>query len=139
MLNYALIALLDISFYAIQPLFLAARHDAGGLGLAPVTIGTILGSLGFANGVIQVLCFPRAVKLLGARNLYAVGITSFVVMFSAFPVMHLIMGRAPTPEGVIPRGVWVVMGIQLSSCILANMASGEYAVVLHTLYQPTEN
>ncbi|KDQ11871.1 hypothetical protein BOTBODRAFT_34961 [Botryobasidium botryosum FD-172 SS1] len=122
LLNYALLALLDISFTAVQPLFLATPRNAGGLGLGPAKIGTILGALGFANGVVQVLCFSRAVRLLGARNLYAIGMSCYALMFSALPVMHAMARTAP--EGELPRSVWAVLGAQLALCIMANMASG---------------
>jgi len=126
MFNYALLALLDISFSAVQPLFLAALHSAGGLGLGPAKIGSILGTLGFANGVMQVFCFPRAVKALGARNVYTIGISCYAFIFSAYPVMYSLASRAPAGE--MPWSVWVALGTQLSLCIMANMAWGSISI-----------
>lgn len=43
--NYGVIALLDIAFCALLPLFYSTPVDAGGLGMQPAKIGTILGGL----------------------------------------------------------------------------------------------
>jgi hypothetical protein len=41
--NYGLLAILDIAFAALNPLFLASPVTLGGLGLTPAQIGTIMG------------------------------------------------------------------------------------------------
>ncbi|KDQ11882.1 hypothetical protein BOTBODRAFT_113712 [Botryobasidium botryosum FD-172 SS1] len=122
MLNFALLAFLDISFAAVNPLFLAAPHEAGGLGLQPAKIGSILTTIGFTNGLIQISLFSRVVKAFGARNVYTVGISCYMLVFAAFPVMHSIARKVP--DGEMPLGVWVVLVLQLSLFIVSNMAWG---------------
>jgi hypothetical protein len=41
--NYGLLAVLDIAFCALQPLFFASPVPLGGLGLSPAQIGMIMG------------------------------------------------------------------------------------------------
>jgi hypothetical protein len=65
--NYAFVSLVDISFRAIQPLFLSTPIELGGLGLSPFTIGTILSVFGVLNGFCQIFFFPSIHKR-GARR-----------------------------------------------------------------------
>src|SRR6267154_4431994 len=55
--NYACIAILEISMYAILPLFYSTPIELGGLGFDPVTIGLWMGTFGIVNGVLQTMIF----------------------------------------------------------------------------------
>lgn len=43
--NYAALALLDIAYCALGPLFFATPIEDGGLGLSPSSIGLVMGAL----------------------------------------------------------------------------------------------
>jgi MFS family permease len=75
--NYALISLLDIANSALLPLFLATPIHLGGLGLAPLRIGTILGTFGLLNGLWQLFLLPLFAKKWGTKTVCLVGIASF--------------------------------------------------------------
>ena len=119
-LNYSLLALLDITFIALQPLILSTPVDSDGLGLSPATIGLVLGSFGLLDGIIEMTCFPWMCRKLGTRRLYSVAIGSFSGAIAAFPIMNWFARR----QGYSLM-VWVVMGIQLAIMILDGMAFGE--------------
>jgi len=65
--NYALLALVDMSFRTLQPLFLSTPIAIGGLGLEPPTIGTVMSVYGILNGVFTVFFFSRLTVYFGAR------------------------------------------------------------------------
>ncbi|KAF8493991.1 member of major facilitator superfamily multidrug-resistance, DHA1 sub-family [Russula emetica] len=88
--NYATLSLVEISFRAIQPLFLSTPISSGGLGLDPPSIGKILACLGILNGIFQVTCFVRAHAIWGTKRLFVGGLCCAVPVFALFPVMNAI-------------------------------------------------
>ena len=86
--NYATLSLVEISFRAIQPLFLSTPISSGGLGLDPPSIGKILAWLGILNGIFQVTCFARAHEIFGTKRLFVGGLCCGVPVFALFPVMN---------------------------------------------------
>lgn len=88
--NYATLSLVEISYRAIQPLFLSTPISSGGLGLDPPSIGKILACLGILNGVFQVACFARAHAICGTKRLFVGGLCCAVPVFALFPVMNAI-------------------------------------------------
>ena len=63
--NYGALALMQMAFLVLMPLFLSAPIALGGLGLEPATIGTILGAVGLLDGVVQALFLARVVNAFG--------------------------------------------------------------------------
>jgi len=88
--NYATLSLVEISYRAIQPLFLSTPISSGGLGLDPPSIGKILACLGILNGIFQVICFARAHAICGTKRLFVGGLCCAVPVFALFPVMNAI-------------------------------------------------
>ena len=86
--NYATLSLVEISYRAIQPLFLSTPISSGGLGLDPPSIGKILACLGIFNGIFQVTCFARAHEICGTKGLFVGGLCCAVPVFALFPVMN---------------------------------------------------
>jgi len=86
--NYATLSLVEISYRAIQPLFLSTPISSGGLGLDPPSIGKILACLGILNGIFQVTCFARAHAICGTKGLFVGGMCCAVPVFALFPVMN---------------------------------------------------
>ena len=124
--NYALLSLVDISYRALQPVFLATPTRLGGLGLPPHTIGMCFAVLGVANGVFQVLFFARILKWLGAKWLYVIGIGSSGPIFGLFVVMSALVKRS---GGEVDGWVWAALGLQLALTVALNMCYSKWISV----------
>jgi len=106
--NYASLSFVDISFRAIQPLFLFTPIHLGGLGLQPSAIGNILSIFGVLNGVVQIFFFARINERWGPKRVFSLGIASAIPMFASFPVINLLArhyGYSMT--------VWMAVGFQI--------------------------
>ena len=106
--NYASMAFLDISFRAIQPLFLSTPIHLGGLGLPPSTIGMLLSIFGVLNGVSQVFFFAQMNDRWGSKMVFFWGIASAIPAFGLFPVINYLavhQGYSAT--------VWIAVGLQI--------------------------
>ncbi|KDQ31585.1 hypothetical protein PLEOSDRAFT_1036190, partial [Pleurotus ostreatus PC15] len=86
--NYAILAFVDISFRAIQPLFLSTPIALGGLGLAPSMIGPILSVFGVLNGLMQVSFFASIHDRWGSKRVFTCGILSTLPAFALFPLIN---------------------------------------------------
>lgn len=117
---YASLAVLDIAFGALQPLFYATPVAAGGLGFTPPTIGLLLGIFGVLNGAFQGLFFARIVRGMGLRRTLQVGLGAFAPLFALFPLANWVARE----EGVGAK-VWVVLVVQLMFCVVMDMSYGE--------------
>ncbi|KAJ3568221.1 hypothetical protein NP233_g5856 [Leucocoprinus birnbaumii] len=100
--NYAFLALVDIAFRAIQPLFFSTPIELGGLGLAPPTIGNILSSFGVLNGVFQIFFFAKIHDYWGSKKVFMAGIA--VQGYSA--------------------GLWFAVGTQVVLSIMPSLSYG---------------
>ncbi|KAF8920738.1 major facilitator superfamily domain-containing protein [Mucidula mucida] len=117
--NYAMLSLLDISFRAIQPVFLSTPVELGGLALPPPTIGKILSAYGIINGLFQIFFFARINNTWGSRYTFIVGIASSFPVFACYPIMsHLVK-----TQGVGPM-VWTVLAIQIFLSIIISLSYG---------------
>jgi predicted MFS family arabinose efflux permease len=120
MSNYSSLAFIEMALIALLPLFYSSPIEHGGLNLSPSTIGILLGIFGLANGVFQAFFFAKIIKRWGARNLFIVGMSSFIPIFLLFPVMNLLALQ----WGVSPI-VWVLVACQLVMVIIMDMSYGE--------------
>ncbi|KAI0767188.1 MFS general substrate transporter [Fomes fomentarius] len=117
--NYGMLAISDIAFFALVPLFFATPIALGGLGLPPATIGFILGALGIIDGVLQALLFARAVRRWGPKQVYQAGMLMFIPMYALFPVMSIYA----KVHGVTPA-VWVLVFVQMVLLVIMDLAYG---------------
>ncbi|KAH9919880.1 MFS general substrate transporter [Amylocystis lapponica] len=88
--NYALLAVVDISYRAVQPLYMSTPILLGGLGMSPKTIGAILAVYGICNGILQIMFFARLTDRYGAKMIYLSGIACLMPIFVLFPIMNLL-------------------------------------------------
>ncbi|KAL4262459.1 MFS transporter superfamily protein [Pleurotus pulmonarius] len=104
-----------------------------GLALAPPTIGLILGLFGILNGLFQALYFPAIVQRWGAKKVFRVGVGAAGGVGAGFAGMGLVGGYYVRERlGDIGGGggggfgwmVWALVGVQLSLCVLVDMAYG---------------
>jgi hypothetical protein len=115
--NYASLSLVEISFRAIYPVFLATPIDLGGLGLSPIVIGKVLSILGILVGIFQVCFFARINNRWGPKKVFIGGLAFFLPLFILFPVISILakhQGHSST--------VWAAVGVQIVFFILSNVS-----------------
>lgn len=118
---YAAVALIEISFRAVQPVFYATPIKMGGVGLDAPAIGIILAALGVLNGTLQALFFVRLHDWLGGRNLYLFSVFSCFPMLALFPVISS-TAKVQGPSGF----VYLLVGIQLLLFVVLYSAYGTH-------------
>ncbi|KAJ3491794.1 hypothetical protein NLI96_g448 [Meripilus lineatus] len=118
--NYAFLALVDMTLRAVQPVFLSTPIELGGLGLPPYKIGRVLSFYGVFNGLFQIFLFARINERFGTKKVYVVGIASSLIVFAFFPVINLLAraGNGPNPI------VWAAVGFQVIMSIIINFSYG---------------
>ena len=119
--NYAILALVDISFRALRPVFLSTPVALGGLGLGPPAIGTVMSFGGIISGVFIVFFFPRMTNCFGVKRVYLIGIAAAVPCFALFPVINYLARSSIERGGGLGTGVWVVVGLQVAASVLVSM------------------
>ena len=115
--NCASLALVDMAFRAIQPVFLSAPIPLGGLGLPPPSIGTLLCVQGILNGVFQVFFFARIHDRWGSKKSFIAGIASAIPAFVMFPVANS-FARTQGYSVV----VWIAIGLQVIASISTSLS-----------------
>ena len=118
--NYASLSLVDISFRAIQPVFLSTPIDLGGLGLPAPSIGTLLSGQGILNGLFQVLFFAKIHDRWGSKKTFIAGISTAIPAFIMFPIANAL---ARTQGYSI--AVWAAVVLQTTSGILLGISYGQ--------------
>ena len=122
--NYAFLALVDISFRALQPVFLSTPVELGGLGLDPLIIGTVMSCFGILNGVVSVFFFSRLTDYFGVRRVYMAGMLATVPCFAMFPAISYLARGSVERTGGLGIEVWVAVGIQLVLCLMFILGYG---------------
>jgi hypothetical protein len=72
------VAILDICFLALQPLFCSTAIELGGLGFDTATIGAFLATYGIMVGIVQIFFFARTVRRFGPRAIIVTGQLLFI-------------------------------------------------------------
>jgi len=122
--NYSFLGLVDISFRALQPVFLSTPIALGGLGLDPPAIGTIMSSFGILNGFFTVCFFSRMADYFGVKWVYLIGVTAAVPCFCLFPIINLLARNSIERSGGLGLEVWVAIGLQVVTLVLVCMSYG---------------
>ena len=115
--NYALLALVEISFRALQPLFLSTPVAVGGLGLDPPIIGTVMSVSGVLS-VFFIFFFSQLMDYFGAKWVYVAGISASVPCFFLFPVINHLARNSIEHSGGLGTGVWVAVWLQVLLSVL---------------------
>ena len=118
--NYGALALANIAFFALVPLFLATPIALGGLGLPPSTIGVILGGLGLVDGTLQALLFSKAIDRWGAKRVFQVGMLVLIPLYTLFPTMS-VYAKA---HGGLSAVVWALLSLQMLLFVVMDSAFG---------------
>ncbi|KZT07680.1 MFS general substrate transporter [Laetiporus sulphureus 93-53] len=123
--NYALLAIVDISYRTVIPVYMSTPIALGGLGLSPQMIGSVLSIYGITNGILQILFFSKTINRFGAKRVYMAGITSALPVFALFPVINLLARE----EGY-SMGVWTLLAIQTFISIALNFCYGSVFIFI---------
>jgi hypothetical protein len=124
--NYGMLAILDISLGALQPLFFSTPIEFGGLGFSPARIGLVLGLFGILNGIFQGIFFARIVNWWGLRRTFMISMLSFVFIFALFPVISTLARKYG-----VGTEVWIAIVVQLLFWVIMDMAYGERHSVIY--------
>jgi hypothetical protein len=122
--NYAVLALIDISFRALQPVFLSTPVKLGGLGLDPPAIGTVMSSFGVLSGVYTVFFFSRMTDYFGAKGVYLIGMTAAVPCFTLFPIINHLARNSVERSGGLGVEVWIAVGAQVVLSVVLCLSYG---------------
>ncbi|KAF9790416.1 member of major facilitator multidrug-resistance DHA1 sub-family [Thelephora terrestris] len=122
--NYAFLALIDISFRALQPVFLSTPVKLGGLGLDPPAIGTVMSSFGVLSGVYTVFFFSRMTDYFGAKGVYLIGMTAAVPCFTLFPIINHLARNSVERSGGLGVEVWIAVGAQVVLSVVLCLSYG---------------
>ncbi|KAJ7098561.1 member of major facilitator superfamily multidrug-resistance, DHA1 sub-family [Mycena belliarum] len=106
--NYSLIAFLDMSLRALQPLFYTSPIALGGLAFGPSVVGSTLAAFGLVSGLWQAFAFSPIYERLGLKNVFVLSQSTFLGMFALFPLMSLAAQRA----GHVNAAVWTMLAAQ---------------------------
>jgi len=126
--NYAFLALVDIAFRALQPVFMSTPVALGGLGLDPPVIGAVMSFFGILNGLFAVFFFSRLSDCFGVKGLYLIGITAAVPCFSLFPVINHLARNSIERSGGLGADVWIAVGLQVVTAVLFCMCYGTHVL-----------
>ncbi|KAF8519192.1 MFS general substrate transporter [Gautieria morchelliformis] len=117
-LNYALLALADMAFTVLLPVYLSTPISNGGLGMSPSLTGVCLAGFGIVNGVVSILLFVPIHRRIGTRAILWSCEAAFIACFALFPVMNKL---ARDHDGLC-LSVWIVFLVQLALGTLPSMA-----------------
>ncbi|KAH9926833.1 MFS general substrate transporter [Amylocystis lapponica] len=123
--NYALLAIVDIAFRAMQPVWMSTPIELGGLGMTPQMIGSILAVYGVSNGLLQIMFFSRVTERLGAKMVYIIGIAVLLPIFALFPVINMFART----EG-LSAIVWVGLATQSILSVATNFCYGSVFIFM---------
>ena len=87
---------------------------------------------GLINGVVQVTAFPPLRRLLGAKALYRLSISCYLLIFTAWPLMHWLVVRKGSQGGLgaLDFQLWIVLAIQLLVAMIAGMGYSEQLQII---------
>lgn len=91
--NYASLALCDIAFSTLLPVFLSTPPAFGGPGLSPATIGILLTIAGVLNAIFRLTYMTQTLRVCGPRKTYLAGLVFMFLGFVTFPVLSLAARR----------------------------------------------
>ncbi|KAF8740050.1 hypothetical protein AX14_008958 [Amanita brunnescens Koide BX004] len=117
--NHITLALMDMMFISLLPLFMAMPVELGGLGFTPLAIGYVLGILGVWRGLFAILFLARLIRKFGERQAFIVGMLAFNVNFIMLPLINIAARRTG-----VTWVVWCFLTFSLSLTPMIDMCWG---------------
>ncbi|KAF8135017.1 MFS general substrate transporter [Boletus edulis] len=103
--NYGTLALVEIGFLVLLPLFYSSPIEIGGLGFPPPIIGTFLAIFGIVDGIVQALVAAKLVELIGAKRVFCWAVLWFYPLILLFPIMSAFV----TAQGGVGPIIWILL------------------------------
>jgi len=123
--NYALLAIVDISYRTVLPVWMSTPIALGGLGLSPQAIGALLSVYGITNGTLQILTFSKAVDYFGAKKIYVFGMAAALPVFALMPVTNFVARE----EGYSTT-LWALLALQCFISVATNFCYGSVFIFI---------
>ena len=120
--NYTILALLDVALLALLPLFFSTPTYLGGLEFTPSTIGSWLAIFAIIDGSLQALLFARVVDWLGPKRLFCFSVLCFTPVMIAFPILSWLVHTRGNSDVAITLAL---LG-QLTMMVIWDFAFGAY-------------
>ncbi|KAJ7030335.1 major facilitator superfamily multidrug-resistance, DHA1 sub-family [Mycena alexandri] len=112
--NHGFLAFSQMAYEVLVPLVYATPIALGGLGLSPLYIGRIMGSLGLVNVLTQIFFSARAIRHFGPRTIFITAFCWLSCSFLAYPLLNYFARRSGRVDG----HVIAVMLFQMSSSLV---------------------
>ncbi|KAG2068034.1 MFS transporter [Suillus decipiens] len=132
--NYAMLALLNIAFMALLPLFFSTPTYLGGLGFTPSRIGLWMAMFAIADGTFQALFFAKIVDRVGPKRLIRVSVSCFMLVVLMFPIISWLVYTRGMVDHII---AFALIG-QLTLMVIWDMAFGTIFMFI-TASAPAKN
>ena len=116
--NYATLALVEIGFVALLPLFYATPIEIGGLDLPPPVIGTCMAIWGLFNVLFQGLFVRKLIDLFSERKIFCIAVLAYIPLIITFPIMSLVV-QSQRQVGPV---IWLLMVFQLFCALIGDTA-----------------
>jgi hypothetical protein len=121
-LNYAFICFLDQAQQTLLPMMYTAPIKEYGLGLSPEDMTDIMAKWGSYNTLAQLLLFPWLLKRFGPKKVYATCLSTMMIFFASFPVLHLVAEYFGDANVLVRR----LLAIHMAMSSLVYMAYGTF-------------
>ena len=118
------LALVDIGFFSLVPLFYATPIEVGGLGLPPSTIGMCLALFGTADGLFQVLFVSKLIERFGGKKVFRSVILVYFPLIAIFPLMTWIVQS----QNEVGPMIWILIATQLMLMVMVDTAYGMFII-----------
>ena len=116
--NYGTLALVEIGFLVLLPLFYSSPIAIGGLGFPPSTIGTYLAIFGIMDGLVQALFAARIIEWVGPKRLFCWAILWFYPLILIFPIMSIVVSA----QGRVGPVIWMLLVLQLVFMVFVDLS-----------------
>ncbi len=116
--SYACVAMAQVLFDELMPIFAKTAGVKGGLSFDSGQVGLVLTIQGAALILYQPLFFPIIVQWVGAVRLFTFSAVVLVPVFLTFPALTLVYN--------CPVTLWSLLSVSIvaKACLLANMFTG---------------
>jgi len=118
-LFHGVIALLEVSYSAIRPVFYSTSPGSGGLGFTSSQIGIVLSCYALVNGCFQAFISPTVVKYVGHKNTFVLALSAFIPISVLFPVLNYL-----SAQGSSASVVYSVLAFKLALCMIVDTGFG---------------
>ena len=137
--NYGVIALLDMTAGTLISLIWSTPVEFGGLSMSPASAGLWTAGYGIMNCIFQFVAFPGFVKRFGPRSVVIASILCYFPIFIVFPFENLAL-RGSISRSLNPSAE-LLMVLQLSAASFAAMGSGTLSqhLALHAVTEVVTN